>query len=409
MYLRKPDLTSIPFFAVAAITAGLFTSRAMSSMGMIVLAVYAVFFSDFKKNIKFFFNNKILVALTLVFFIYVVSAINSTTDSAFLEERIRMKLPFLFLPFAFSVFANRFSVLQFRLQMFFFFLLSLITSIFITFNFYSDYSDIVTSYDHGHTVQTPFSHVRYSLMIAFSIICGFYLFVKRFHFKNEWERWLILGATLFLIFFQHLLAVRSGILALYLCGGWFVLHQLISKKNIKISLLLIVILLLAPVLAYFVLPSVQMKMNYMLTDWAELFQKGNASYSDGGRILSIQKGLEIFKEHPLTGCGIGDLQTEMKVKLKNSGLNPNDVLLPHNQFIYVAAGTGIFGLLLFMVAVFLPLFGKKQFSNPVFVCFNIILISSFLTEPTIEEQIGTSFYLTFLLLIYMFIQFNDDE
>ncbi|MCY7410380.1 MAG: O-antigen ligase family protein, partial [Chitinophagales bacterium] len=345
----------------------------------------------------------------LVFFIYVVSAINSTTDSAFLNDRIRMKLPFLFLPFAFSVFANNISALQYRLLIFLFMILSFVTAIFITFDFYSDYIDIVNSYNHGHTVETPFSHVRYSLMIAFSIICGAYLFFKRFFLFYHWERWLILAATLFLIFFQHLLAIRSGILALYLCAGWFLLDQGFRKKNLKASLLIGFILLLAPLAAYLLLPSVQMKVNYMRVDLKELLVKGNASYSDGGRILSIQKGLEILKEHPFTGSGIGDLQTEMKVKLENSTENPNDVLLPHNQFVFIAAGTGIFGLLVFIAAVFLPLFSKKHLRNPLFVCFNIILISSFLTEPTIEEQIGTSFYLMFLLLIYVFVLFNDDE
>lgn len=42
-----------------------------------------------------------------------------------------------------------------------------------------------------------------------------------------------------------------------------------------------------------------------------------------------------------------------------------------------------------------------------FVCFSIIILSSFLTEATIEEQMGTAFYLQFLLLMYVFLQSKE--
>ena len=146
----------------------------------------------------------------------------------------------------------------------------------------------------------------------------------------------------------------------------------------------------------------------MKYDLQQLFLFQNASgLSDAGRILSIEKGMELFKEHPLTGVGIGDLRVEMKSKLDAAPEHPRDVLLPHNQFAFVAAGTGIFGLIVFIVAVFLPLLGRRYLKNWLFVCFHIIILSSFFTEATIEEQMGTGFYLSFLLLIYIFIQSNE--
>jgi hypothetical protein len=70
----------------------------------------------------------------------------------------------------------------------------------------------------------------------------------------------------------------------------------------------------------------------------------------------------------------------------------------------VGASTGIFGLLVFCFAIFLPLFNRKNISNVLFVCFYIIILSSFFTEATIEEQMGTAFYLLFFLLLYEYIQ-----
>jgi O-antigen ligase len=143
----------------------------------------------------------------------------------------------------------------------------------------------------------------------------------------------------------------------------------------------------------------------MKYDLEQLLLFKNASgLSDGGRILSIEKGMQLFRENILTGVGIGDLKHAMTKKLEYAPEKPRDFLLPHNQFVFVAAGTGLIGLIVFCYAIFLPLFSSRNLKNILFVCFHIIIISSFFTEATIEEQMGTAFYLLFLLLMYVFIQ-----
>ncbi len=94
----------------------------------------------------------------------------------------------------------------------------------------------------------------------------------------------------------------------------------------------------------------------------------------------------------------------MSEKLKEAPEDPPDNLLPHNQFVFVAAGTGIAGLLIFCLGIFLPLFNRKNLGNILFICFYIIVLSSFFTEATVEEQMGTAFYLLFLLLMHGYIQ-----
>jgi len=123
--------------------------------------------------------------------------------------------------------------------------------------------------------------------------------------------------------------------------------------------------------------------------------------------FDLQNCLYAIPRPPLTGVGIGDLKVEMKKKLDAAPEHPQDVLLPHNQFIFVAAGTGIFGLIVFLIAICLPLMRRRYLKNWLFVCFHIIILSSFFTEATIEEQMGTDFYLSFLLLMYIFIQSKE--
>lgn len=408
---RKPDLSSVPLICLAAIIAGtlLDPARAMPSIAMMVLSAY-VLIENPVENFRQFFRDPALIMLVLVFCVYVASGLNSTEDPAYWLERVRIKLPFLAMPVALIVLRKKITSLQFCSFLYLFLVLTVISSAIITAKFMSDFKDVLKAYSEGRVIETPFSHVRYSLIIAFGVICGFYLYSKKFFLKYAAERWLILAATLYLIFFLHLLAVRSGIAGLYICGIYMVVYTLVRIRNPKVALLIAMIVLVFPVVSYFTIPSVKTKINYMKFDLEQLFLFKNASsLSDGGRILSVEKGMELFQEHWLTGVGVGDLRVEMQRKLEQAPEHPRTWLLPHNQFVFVAAGTGLFGLLIFTAAVLLPLFYRRCNRQWLFVCFNIILLSSFLTEATVEEQMGTAFYISFLLLLYFYFRYKNQE
>jgi O-antigen ligase len=401
----KKFLPLIPFVAIAAAIAGLFISRALVSISMIVLVAYAVVMSNPVTTFRSFYSDKILLTLWFVFIIYLVSGLNSTEDPAFLLERLRLKLPFLALPVGFAVFRKNFAPRIFYLLIYFFLLLVTITALLLTFQYILHYEKINNLYVEGRVMKTPFNHVRYSLMVSFAIFTGYYLLLKKFTFRYEWEKSLIAGCSVFLIFFLHLLAVRSGIVGFYLCLVYLIFNFIFRHRQLKTALVLSATIILLPVLMYALLPPVKAKVNYMKYDLAQLLLFNNASgLSDGGRIISIEKGMELFREHFWTGVGVGDLEQEMKLKLDAAPEHPRDELLPHNQFLFVGASAGIFGLLMFCFAIFLPLFNRKNINNVLFVCFYIIILSSFFTEATIEEQMGTAFYLLFFLLLYKYIQ-----
>src|SRR5689334_20373070 len=134
MLWRKPDLSAVPYIALTGIVAGMFVSRAMPSIAMIVMVGYAVLLTDPRKSFSLFFRDPVLVALWAVFFIYLLSGFNSTEDCPFLLERIRLKLPFLALPVAFTVFKNKISERQFHSFLYFFLVLVVITSLTISFS-----------------------------------------------------------------------------------------------------------------------------------------------------------------------------------------------------------------------------------------------------------------------------------
>ena len=73
-------------------------------------------------------------------------------------------------------------------------------------------------------------------------------------------------------------------------------------------------------------------------------------------------------------------------------------IIPHNQFIYYLAATGILGVLIFCASFFYPLlyvWKEKIFSAMVNY---IIATLSFMVEPTLETQLGVAVAVTFILL-----------
>ena len=165
-----------------------------------------------------------------------------------------------------------------------------------------------------------------------------------------------------------------------------------------LSLFSIVIILYA---AIKLVPSLQNKLEYMHYDMVQ-FEKGEINnLSDGIRVISMQGGLEIAKQNLWLGVGAGDLKTEMNkfYATHYPQLSLSDQKLPHNQLVWTLATTGVVGLALFLFAFSFPLFINRNYKNWLFVVLHLILFSSFFTEATFEEQIGTGFYLIFLLVL----------
>jgi hypothetical protein len=63
------------------------------------------------------------------------------------------------------------------------------------------------------------------------------------------------------------------------------------------------------------------------------------------------------------------------------------------------ATTGVIGLLVFLFAFFYPFFLSGLQKHWLAAVFYLSLFSSFFTEHSLEEQMGTGFYLLFLLLL----------
>ncbi len=374
---------------------GLFFSRIALSVGMLLLLsnALATHFRH-REPVKQWLDKGSFFYMIL-FLSYLITGLYSE-DITFFWERIRVNLPLLVLPFAFSIplFLERQNVRKWFLL---FYIIVICTALHSTIHILFEYRPLSTY--NGMRVTTPINHVRYSLMVAFAIFLGFWLSMNPVT-KWRWEKAALLVASVFLLFYLHLLSVRSGILGFYVSLGAIGWHVFTKKRKqatvlafLGLAMFCAVILMITPPAYHKVITTIESIRS--LVDGEEI-----QYLSDAWRVNSIKAGMNIGFENFWTGVGIGDLSKESENYYQTHHLDsPFNGVLPHNQFVFVFAGTGIFGLMLFSLAVLYPITQFHFRRNYLAISFNAVLLTSFFFDHTLETQIGLGFYLFFQMLL----------
>ncbi len=392
------DQRYVGIFACVLIMLGLVSYRALMSIGMITLGGRAVLSLHPKKNIQNLLQNKALLALLGIFFLYLISGLWSE-NLVYWVDRVRMKLPFLALPFGFAALQNlKYKDYQHLLYAFFWLIAAIcigILGIYLT-----DFQNLNEAYRAGNVLPTPVHHIRFSLMTVYSFALGLYFLEKSFFVRFQQEKVAVLVLTLFLFVFLHILAVRSGLLALYVVLIYQFVRYIIRSKKYWVGIGIAVFLLAFAASAFYFIPTLQNKVGYTVYN-LKRFKKNDrlATLSDSKRIATIEAAIVEGSKHWLIGVGIGEVQDVTTAYLeKHYPPIANLGIIPHNQYLFVWLGVGTIGLLVFMVLFLYPLFYKRAYRNAQFASLYLIVLSSFLVEHTIEVQIGSAFCTLFIFM-----------
>ncbi|MDA8693408.1 O-antigen ligase family protein [Saprospiraceae bacterium] len=394
--MNKITSKNIFLVACAVWIIGMVWSRFAISLGMILMLVGGLWHGQIIKKLKSFFTNKYYLSVLGIFLIYFVTGLYSENQDYFMQ-RMRIKLPFLFLPFAFASVKNvdKETIKQ---VMYVFIGVTLTGVIWSLSHFLLDVNVYIENYSKGQILPTPIHHIRFSIMVALSIAMCIYLMMGKLRFK---EKYFVIPVIVFLSIYLHILAVRSGLLTFYVMIISLVFYQLLKRRNIKLMIGLITGTVIAIFLSTQYIPTVKKKIGY--TKYSlELFKKNEniRELSDSRRLGSIAAGIQIAKEHPIVGVGYGDLMDETNNYLYNNYPELVDLeLLPHNQYITLTTA-GIIGLILFLFFTIYPIFYLQGYKDFFFVTSQLMLFASFMVEHTIESQIGVSLYI-FIILFCM--------
>lgn len=386
----------ILFFSAVAMLVTVFFSRAALSVSMMVFIAASFFYSAVASQLRKFITHPFLAGMGFLFLLPLISGLWSTDTNQWMDV-LRIKLPLLLMPVAFAS-PFQFSKKQWKALASVYILLVCSGCIWSLTQYIGNASAVHAAYLKAKILITPLQndHVRFSWMVFVAILLSFYLLVKQKENKTKWL-WLIIAVGL--VIFLHLLAARTGLISFYIAVLITAIYLLIVKANKKQGLILLVLIFLFPVLAWFALPSFQNRLRYLIYDF-EYFKK--AAYLPGGndamRIISIKAGLETMNKNPVAGVGFGDIKTEINKWYEEHypQMIASDKILPSSEWMMYGSGVGWPGFVFFMFIMIIPFFLSIKEKLPWWIL-NATAAFSLMADIGLEVQTGVFLY-SFILL-----------
>jgi len=263
--------------------------------------------------------------------------------------------------------------------------------------------DISQTYLQAKVLPVDMSndHVRYAWVLVLIVAWLLHLLFSNNRQVSSTEKKGIIFYLVFSTIFIHLLASKTGIIGLYLVLGLSLIFHIRNRLVRRFAGSAILLTLIS----WFVLPTFRNRMKFVWWDFQHYSRGGYIEgLSDTPRIVSLQAGKEIVKNNPFWGTGFGDLwQATIEWYSQHAPyLKDYEQLLPSNQGLIYAAGSGLVGLIFFLMAVLYPLIMRGYRSNYAWISFHTLAIFGFLYEIGLETQYGIFVYA--FLGCWLFIQ-----
>jgi O-antigen ligase len=382
--------------------AGLFFSRVLLSVSMIVFMGATCFHKKILHQIRNCFRQNFFIGLAFLFFIPFISGLWSTDLREWLHV-VRIKVPLLFLPIAFAG-SWQLSGRQWRTIFYIFLSLVFGGCCWSLWQYAADAVAINENYLKAKSIPTPFEndHVRYSWVVAVAA-AGLIMVVP--YFRTLVHRLVLIATAIFFVGYLHILSARTGLFCLYFFILIYFLHALFRSGKKKVWYVLIIALFLMPALAWFSLPTFQNRVRYILYDLSFIkkgvyFPGGN----DGNRALSIKAGWHTLSRN-FFGVGAGDVRIAASEWYTTNvpGMLPADKLLPSSEWLVYGATAGWAGVAAFTIIMLLPLVTKINQQRFAWIAINSMAALSFLFDIGLEVQFGVFVYTFIVLCCYKWI------
>ncbi|HMU44965.1 MAG TPA: O-antigen ligase family protein [Chitinophagaceae bacterium] len=335
--------------------AGCLWSRALLSVSTILFVAVACLHSGVLLQVKNAFSGILTCSIMLLFFIPFISGLWSS-DIITWKEVMLDKLPFLFLPIAFSR-EWKINGDQWKLFALMVILFLLVATFWSTGQYFLSKKMIDKSYLQSKLIPVPIfgDHIRFSWLVCAGFITSIFLAEKAGYTKH---RIFYFAVALWFFVYLHLLAARTGLIGCYIFIFLWGM-SLLFKKGMKSKYSLMLLVLAAIVItAWFFFPTLKNRISYMKYNLSFITKNEYLPHSnDGNRMLSLKAGWAILKENPL-GVGAGDVKTEVSkwYDTHTKEVSDQDKIFPSNEWLIHGDTTGWPGALIFTIAFFAPLF-----------------------------------------------------
>ncbi len=369
--------------------------------GIALMAAVWLFSGNLKTKFQLFLAKRNALIFSSLYLFYCLGLFySSNTDYA--QTDLLLKIPLLLFPLVISSSSLK-GKTDFILKIFL--LAALLSAVICVAR--SGYLTYTTGENYFYYYKLSwFFHVgHYTMYLVFAAFVALYFFFKE---EKSNIKAVYIFTFLFLTLVIFLLSARAQIIAYFAvitCGAIFYLLK--NGNRLKGLLILFLLLTTAGVALYFI-PATRERFKTTEVELNHFFN-GNKpnSYASYLRLAVWQTGVEVIREHPLTGTGTGDAKDELikKAQEKNYDIIVKKNLNYHNQFMQTWAAIGLpgfFALLFSIITGIVYSLNKRQY---LVTAFFMIIVISFLTESMLERQAGVIFYSFFSAILI----FADNE
>ncbi|MGK2860463.1 MAG: O-antigen ligase family protein [Chitinophagaceae bacterium] len=227
---------------------------------------------------------------------------------------------------------------------------------------------------------------------------------------------LLILCIVFLFVISYLLASRNMMLILYSTAIIFIFFQILKKKKYGQGAVALMALLVAGLLIYKIFPKTINRFKELaFTQFNFQSQAKESHYADtltpdqwngaNFRLAAWQCGWQLFKEHPLSGVGLGDKKDELfnEYKQKQFHFAIATQKNVHNNYLDILYSMGVAGLFLFLTGwIILPLIHFIRTRDILGLLILITFSLAMITENYFDRSIGVmlfSFFVIFLLSV----------
>lgn len=398
MHKTQPDL--LKFLLILLLWIGLaallFSAQFIISLAMIGMMVLGGYSAVKAKKIRLSWVYFLPVFLFFLTFLPPFP----TDDWSYFTKRVVLKLPLLVLPLAFAQ-LEKWTFADFKTFLSGVVVIATIACGYVLFEYLVDFDAVQQGIHRGKALPTPSNHIRFSLTIVLTILAQIWALLNTPSRGNQRWRWLSGATAIFLIIMVHVLAVRSGLLTLYVGAVSLGMFRAWRQRKWKTAAFVVIMTVLVPLMAYWFVPSVQYKWDYLRADWQEINAGRGAGYSDGDRLQSFQVARHLFLAQPVLGTGIGNLPSRLATAYPavfpdQAAVTTQRFKNPHSQYAFVLTTSGIVGFMLFLL-IFTAMLRIYRHNNLWLVGF-VVFGLSFLVENTLETNYGLSLFLIFYLV-----------
>lgn len=370
---------------------GLLWSRALLSLSMALFIIAAFNSGPVKEKWDFFRKSPYLWLMSFLFLVPLLSGLWSQNVQQWLIV-IQHKAPLLAIPFCCSALTTVDQQSARKLVY-----LAVITTLFSmakTTGYYLLHAEEMSlSYLQAKVLPVDMSndHVRYTWLLVLVFAGLLHIILTKNKQISITEKKIIIFHLTITVIFLHLLASKTGIIGLYLVIGLALVYHI----RTRLALWIAVSAVIAPTAAWFLLPTFRNRLKFVWWDFQHYTRGGYAEgLSDTPRILSIQAGKDIVQENLFLGTGFGDLKQATIAWYTQHApyLKGYEQLLPSNEGLIYAAGSGLTGLLFFLTAIIYPFTMKGYRSSFAWISFHAMAVFGFLYEIGLETQYGIFVY-----------------